>query len=270
MHKAIASIFLQFPIIIKFSMVLHAVSLFVFIINPEFWPWLLAVIIINHVIIAAIGLWPRSQALGTNWIQLPATAIAKNEIALTIDDGPEPDVTTKVLDILDAHQIKATFFCVGDKALQYPALCQDIIHRGHTIENHTQRHRHTFSLLGPKGYQQEIQAAQNTLTTVTGEQPLFFRAPAGLRNPFLEPVLKKLNLTLASWTVRGFDTQNGNAEQIKSKLISHLKAGTILLLHDGNAAKTHDGIPVILEVLPDLIKAAQSKQLRFITLRQAL
>jgi peptidoglycan-N-acetylglucosamine deacetylase len=270
MHKAIASIFLESPLIIKISMVLHAVSLFVFIINPEFWPWLLAVIIINHVIIAAIGLWPRSQALGTNWTQLPATAIAKNEIALTIDDGPEPEVTTKVLDILDSHQVKATFFCVGNKALQQPALCQEIIRRGHSIENHTQRHRHTFSLLGPKGYQQEIQTAQNTLTSITGQQPLFFRAPAGLRNPFLDPVLKKLHLTLASWTVRGFDTRNSNAEKLKSKLINHLKAGTILLLHDGNSARTQNGIPVILEVLPDLIKAAKSKQLRFITLRQAL
>jgi peptidoglycan-N-acetylglucosamine deacetylase len=152
----------------------------------------------------------------------------------------------------------------------HPELCQEIIRRGHAIENHTQHHRHHFSLLGPNGFTKEIQAAQNTLTAITGQRPLFFRAPAGLRNPFLDAVLKKLNLTLASWSVRGFDTKNSNAEKIKTKLIGHLKAGTILLLHDGNAARSHQGTPVILEVLPDLLSAAKTQGLHFITLRQAL
>lgn len=270
MPESIASTFLQLPLIFKLSIALHIIALLIAITLPVFWPWLITVIILNHMIIAAIGLWPRSQVLGTNWIQLPATAIARNEIALTIDDGPDPNVTPKVLDILDAHQVKATFFCIGNKAQQHPALCQEIIRRGHAIENHSQQHRHHFSLLGPKGFRQEIEAAQKTLTAITNQTPLFFRAPAGLRNPFLDPALKQLNLTLASWSVRGFDTRNNNAEQIKAKLISHLEAGAILLLHDGNSAITHFGRPVILEVLPDLIKTAKVRHLRFVTLRQVL
>jgi peptidoglycan-N-acetylglucosamine deacetylase len=266
----IASTFLQSSLIIQVSIVLHALVFILIILMPALWPLLLAVTLINHLILTAISLWPRSQLLGANWVQLPATAIAKNQIALTIDDGPDPEVTPKVLAILDQHQVKATFFCIGDKAQLYPALCQEIIRRGHAIENHTQHHWHTFSLLGPNGFTKEIEAAQNTLTTITGQRPQFFRAPAGLRNPFLDAVLKKLNLTLASWSVRGFDTQNRNAKQIKSKLISHLKAGTILLLHDGNAARSHQGTPVILEVLPDLLSTAKTQGLHFITLRQAL
>lgn len=266
----IASTFLQSSLIIQVSIVLHVLALILVILMPALWPLLLAAILINHIILTAISLWPRSQLLGTNWVKLPATAIANNQIALTIDDGPDPEVTPKVLAILDQHQVKATFFCIGDKAQLHPELCQEIIRRGHAIENHTQHHRHHFSLLGPNGFTKEIQAAQNTLTAITGQRPVFFRAPAGLRNPFLDAVLKKLNLTLASWSVRGFDTKNSNAEKIKSKLISHLKAGTILLLHDGNAARSHQGTPVILEVLPDLLSAAKSQGLHFITLRQAL
>ncbi|MEE9331577.1 MAG: polysaccharide deacetylase family protein [Methylophilaceae bacterium] len=237
---------------------------------PTLWPWLLAGILMNHLVITTIGLWPRSQWLGPNWTQLPITAIEKNEIALTIDDGPDPKVTPKVLDILDHYQAKATFFCVGKNAMQHPELCQEIIRRGHMIENHTQHHHHHFAFLGFSGFKREIQAAQNTLTTITGQRPLFFRAPAGFRNPFLAPVLHQLNLILVSWSARGYDTKNRNADQVKSKLLSHLKAGVIILLHDGNAAVSHNGTPVILEVLPDILKAASKQHLHFVTLRQVL
>lgn len=251
------------------SLIIHLFALILIIIMPSHWRWSCLAILLNHIVITAVGLWPRSQWLGQNWTHLPEHAIARNEIALTIDDGPDPEVTPKVLDILDHYQAKATFFCIGDKARQYPEICQDIIKRGHAIENHSQQHRHFFAFFGIGGFTREITAAQNTLSNITGQTPLFFRAPAGLRNPFLDPVLNKLGLTLASWSVRGFDTQNNKAEQIKSKLINHLKAGAILLLHDGNAARTHLGTPVILDVLPDVLKAAKTQGLHFVTLRQA-
>ena len=95
-----------------------------------------------------------------------------------------------------------------------------------------------------------MQTAQDTLTRITGRRPLFFRAPAGLRNPFLDPVLTRLGLQLASWSARGFDTRIGDVDRVNYRLLRGLRAGAILLLHDGNAARTHDGIPVILEVLP--------------------
>lgn len=256
-------------VFISFSLGLHLLAFLLVIVMPTLWPWLLASILMNHLAITIIGLSPRSQWLGNNWTQLPAAAIERNEIALTIDDGPDPNVTPKVLDILDDYQTKATFFSVGINAMQHPTLCQEIIRRGHAIENHTQHHRHHFAFLGFKGFTQEIETAQNTLTTITGQRPLFFRAPAGFRNPFLAPVLHQLNLTLVSWSVRGYDTKNRNAEQVKSKLLNRLKAGAILLLHDGNAAISHNGTPIILEVLPDLLEAASKQQLNFVTLRQA-
>ena len=116
----------------------------------------------------------------------------------------------------------------------------------------------------------EISRAQDGILRVTGASPRFFRAPAGLRNPFLDPVLARLQLRLASWTRRGFDTVNANADAVYRRLANPLQDGDILLLHDGNAARSRGGKPVILEVLPRLLDALASKQLQPVTLRSAL
>lgn len=256
--------------LMRASIALHLLALPAVMAAPAWWPWILAAVAANHVLIAAVGLWPRSHWLGPNWTRLPAAAAARNEIALTIDDGPDPLVTPQVLDLLDRYGARATFFCIGDKAARYPELCRDIVRRGHAVENHSQHHRHHFSVMGPRGMARELQAAQDTLTAVTGQRPLFFRAPAGLRNPFLDPVLARQGLRLASWSVRGFDTRVGDAAQVASRLLRGLESGAILLLHDGNAARTRTGVPVILEVLPVVLESAAAARLRPVTLTQAL
>ncbi len=256
-------------LLIRASIVLHLLALVLVIAAPGQWPWALGGVIANHIVLTLIGLWPRSHWLGSNWTQLPDVAAARNAVAMTIDDGPDPVVTPQVLDILDRYSAKATFFCIGDKVARHPDLCREIVRRGHALENHSQQHRHTFAFLGYSGFLRELQAGQDTLTAVVGQRPMFFRAPAGLRNPVLDPVLHRLGLRLASWSVRGFDTRIGNAERVKSRLLRGLRAGAILLLHDGNAARTPAGIPVILEVLPAVLAAAAAANLHFVTLREA-
>lgn len=260
----------QPTLLVRATIALHLLALVAVIAKPGQWRWALGAVVVNHLLMAAIGLWPRSHWLGPNWTRLPAAAMARNEVALTIDDGPDPIVTPQVLDLLDRYAVQATFFCIGEQAARYPDLCREIVRRGHAIENHSQHHRHHFSLMGPGAMTRETQAAQDTLTAITGQRPLFFRAPAGLRNPFLDPVLSRLGLQLASWSARGFDTRIGDAGRVKSKLLRGLRAGAILLLHDGNAARTSKGHPVILEVLPALLTSAAAAGLRFVTLRQAL
>lgn len=259
----------QAPLLVRASLLIHVLALLAVIIVPAAWRWALAAVIANHLLITMTGLWPRSTWLGANWVRLPAAAAARNEIALTIDDGPDPEVTPQVLALLERYQVKATFFCIADRAARYPELCRDIVRRGHAIENHSQHHRHNFSLLGIAGYTREITAAQTTLTAITGVTPQFFRAPAGLRNPFLDPVLHHLNLRLASWSVRGFDTRVHDASRVKAKLIRGLRPGAILLLHDGHAARTENNVPVILAVLPDILDAVAHARLKFVTLRDA-
>lgn len=254
--------------LIRATLWLHGVAVAVVAVSPMHWRWVLAGLLANHGVLMLVGLAPRSHWLGPNWTQLPAAAAARNEIALTIDDGPDPVVTPQVLEVLERYSVRATFFVIGARAERHPELCREIMRRGHAIENHSQRHRHNFALLGLKGIAKELQAAQATLTALTGQRPRFFRAPAGFRNPFLDPVLTRLGLQLVSWSVRGFDTRVSNSKKVKSTLLAGLRPGAIVLLHDGNAARTRAGTPVILEVLPALLDAAVAGNLRFVTLRQ--
>lgn len=256
--------------VLSASAAVHLGAVAAVLTSPRDWPWALGAVAANHAVLAAAGLWPRSRLLGPNWIRLPADSGARGEVAITIDDGPDPEVTPQVLEQLAMHGAQATFFCVGERVERYADIAREIVHRGHAVENHSQRHRHTFSLLGPRGMRDEIARAQDGISRITGSAPRFFRAPAGLRNPFLDPVLESLGLRLASWTRRGFDTVNGNADVVYRRLAHSLRGGDILLLHDGNAALGATGRPVILDVLPRLLDRLPPAGLSPITLRAAL
>jgi len=260
----------QPTLLIRASIALHVVALLAVIAAPGQWRWALGAVLANHALLTLVGMWPRSHWLGPNLTRLPAAAAAQNKIALSIDDGPDPAVTPKVLDILDRYAARATFFCIGEKAARYPELCREIVRRGHVVENHTQHHRPTFAFLGLDRLTREIQTAQTTLAAITGYAPVFFRAPAGLRSPFLDPVLTGLGLRLVAWTRRGFDTLTPDAATVSRRLMHNLEAGDILLLHDGNSACSPSGVPVIIEVLPVLLEAAVAAGLRPVTLADAL
>ncbi|MGV3742423.1 MAG: polysaccharide deacetylase family protein [Burkholderiaceae bacterium] len=251
---------------IKVSAVAHAGALAALAV-PGGAPWSLAALIANHAALTAAGLWPRNRLLGPNILRLDS---GRPEIAITIDDGPNPDVTPAVLRILDEHNAKATFFCIASRAQQFPELVKQIIAAGHDIENHSMFHRHNFSMMGMGGLKKELMQAQQTIFALTGRTPQYFRAPAGLRNPFLDPVLHQTGLQLASWTRRGFDTRTSDADLVLQRLLRNLAAGDILLLHDGNAAKGKNETPVILDALPRLIDAIHSKGMCCVTLRQGM
>lgn len=256
--------------LVRASLGLHAGALALVLARPSAWPWAVGAVIADHALLTAAGLTPRSRLLGPNWTRLPAAATGRREIAITVDDGPDPRITPRVLDLLDEHGAKATFFCIGERVQRHAALAREMVRRGHSVENHSHRHLNYFSFLGPRALVAEIERAQDTIAITTGQHPLFFRAPAGLRSPFLDPVLSRLGLRLASWTRRGFDTVSARAEAVLGKLTRGLAAGDILLLHDGHAAVTGKGVPVIQEVLPRLLQALAAAELTPVTMRTAL
>lgn len=256
------------PLILA-SLGVHGGALAAVLARPAEWPWALGAVAADHALLAAAGLWPRSRLLGPNWTRLPAAAGARS-VALTLDDGPDPETTPQVLALLGQYRVPATFFCIGERVGRHPQLAQALVQQGHAVENHSQRHLHRFSLLGPRALRGEIECAQETIAAVTGRSPQFFRAPAGLRSPLLDPVLQRLGLQLASWTRRGFDTVNASAEAVLGKLARGLAGGDILLLHDGHAARTAGGVPVILEVLPRLLDTLLAAGLKPVTLRACM
>lgn len=255
---------------IRLSYVAHAVAAGGLLTAPAHWPQWLGLLAANHAVLTGAGLWPRSTLLGPNLTRLPVAAAARGEIALTIDDGPDPEVTPRVLDLLDAAGARATFFCIGERAVRHPALVRDIVARGHAVENHSQHHGKLFAAHGPRRMRSEVATAQATLADLTGVRPGFFRAPAGLRSPFLDPILADLDLRLATWTRRAFDTRYGDGERVLRVLCRGLAGGDILLLHDGNAARNRAGEAVILVVLPRLLAAVRGAGLRPVTLAATL
>ena len=256
------------PLVIA-SLGVHGGALAAVLARPGAWPWALGAVAADHALLTAAGLWPRSRLLGPNWTRLPAAAGA-HAVALTVDDGPDPEITPQVLSLLERYHAPATFFCIGERVERHPELARALAESGHAVENHSQRHLHRFSLLGPGALRGEIERAQEAIGTATGRRPSFFRAPAGLRSPLLDPLLQRLGLTLASWTRRGFDTVATCPETVFGKLARGLQGGDILLLHDGHAARTRRGVPVILEVLPRLLDAMLGAGLKPVTLRAGM
>lgn len=246
---------------------LHLIALAAVVLWPAQWVWIAVALVALHALIAAAGLLPTWKLLGPNITHLPADAAARGEIAVTIDDGPDPEVTPAVLRILRERGARATFFCIGERAQAHPELCRAIVAAGHAIENHGQRHRALTSLFGPRGWRREIADAQRVLEALGGRAPVFFRPIAGLRNPFLEPLLRRLGLRLVSWTRRGYDTRVGEPARVYAKLARDLQGGDILLLHDGNAARSANGTPLIVDVLPRLLDEAARRNLKTVTLR---
>ena len=251
-------------------LLLHAVAVLGVILTPAHWAGWLTLLVLAQAVLTGCGLLPRCTLLGPNLNRLPAAAIKRREVALTIDDGPDPEVTPQVLAQLAAAGVTATFFCIGWRARQHPALLRAIVDAGHQVENHGDGHSNAFALYGPRRIEADLQAGNATFSKLTGRRPRFFRPTAGLRNPFLDPVLHRLDMRLASWTRRAYDTRCGNADTVYHRLTDRLDAGDILLLHDGHAARTTDGHPVILAMLPRLLATLNERQLKPVTLDAAL
>jgi peptidoglycan-N-acetylglucosamine deacetylase len=244
------------------SAALHAGAVVTLAVSPHSWPLVLALLVANHLAIGTLGLLPRCAWLGPNITRLPPAAARANLVALTFDDGPDPEVTPAVLDLLDAAGARATFFCVGRRAEAHPSVVAAIRSRGHGVENHTYSHPNSFALRGPWGLSAEIRRAQGAIEGSGGGRPRLFRAPAGVQSPWLAPVLDSAGLSLVSWSRRGFDTITRDSARVAARLERGLGAGDILLLHDGSSARDAEGRPVVLEALRHVLREMARRDLR--------
>ncbi|HEX5043346.1 MAG TPA: polysaccharide deacetylase family protein [Candidatus Polarisedimenticolaceae bacterium] len=240
------------------SVGLHAAGAACLLSAPAAWPAVLGTLVADHVALVGAGLLPRSTLLGPNLCRLPPSA-GEDVVALTFDDGPDPAVTPRVLDLLDGARARATFFVVGERAASHRPLLEEIVRRGHRLGNHTWSHPAGFFFLPPRALRAQIARTQDLLAEAAGEPPLWFRAPAGIRSPILEPLLARAGLRLASWTRRAFDTVERNPDTVARRLTRGLRAGDVLLLHDGGSA-------AVLEALPRVLAAVAGAGLRSVPL----
>jgi len=253
---------------LRFSVALHLSGLAALPLMPRRWPWVVGAFVLNHLALAGAGLAPRSRLLGPNLHRLNDTAPA-DAVALTFDDGPDPEVTPRVLDLLAERGATATFFCIGRRAAAHPEIVREIVRGGHRVENHTYTHPNSFAFYGPAAIGRELDRAQDVLERESERRPVFFRAPAGVRSPLLQATLLPRDIQLVSWTRRSFDTVDSQPRRVTRRLTRGLRAGEVLLLHDGSAAHDASGRPVVLEALPRLLDHLADNGLRGIALPSA-
>ncbi len=155
-------------------------------------------------------------------------------LSLTFDDGPNPNFTNKVLDILKKHQVKATFFIIGKNIDGNEVILKRIIDEGHIVGNHSFSHVKFFNVISPKKIVEDIEKCDNSIEKVTNLKPLFFRTPFGLTSPKIAKALKKVDHVSVGWDFRSFDTMAKSETKLLYKLKSKASKSSILLLHDNN------------------------------------
>ncbi len=173
---------------------------------------------------------PQSALYSPVLTRLP---IADRRVWLTIDDGPSHD-TPAMLDLLDAHAAKATFFLVAERAQARPELVSEIVRRGHGVGNHSATHPQAwFWALGPARMAREIAHCQAVLTRLAGTPPRWFRAVVGMANPFVSAPLRAHGLARVAWSARGYDGIAADPAAVVARIERALCPGAIVLLHEG-------------------------------------
>ena len=152
-------------------------------------------------------------------------------VALTFDDGPDPDTTRALLDLLDAKGVKATFFVVGEKVRRHPDLVEDILARGHEIGNHSESHDVFLMFRRPRTLAAEVRGGLQSLERF-GIRPLAFRPPVGVTNPHLWRVLLEEGMYCAGFSRRAPDMGNFWVTGLARRILRRLKPGDVVLLHD--------------------------------------
>lgn len=173
---------------------------------------------------------PRSQGLVRMHRRF---ATARREVWLTIDDGPDPEDTPRILELLAAYGARATFFVIGAEVAAHPGLVRAIVAAGHEVAHHTQTHPlYSFWCAGPARLGRELDEATAVLRAV-GAEPTRFRPPAGLKNPWLAPALALRSLACVGWSARGLERRRGDVNTVVERVTRGVAPGAILLLHEG-------------------------------------
>jgi peptidoglycan/xylan/chitin deacetylase (PgdA/CDA1 family) len=190
----------------------------------------------------------------------------RDNFALTFDDGPEPECTPALLDLLARYQAKATFFLVGEHVEQHPGIARRIHDEGHQIGNHSYVHRPwlTIAFAGP--LRRDLQRCQEAILTATNVRPGWFRAPYGIRTHATQPTAQRLGMQVAGWSTGGLDTlRHWSTDSIVGRICRRLQPGAIVLLHDRGPRPART-----LEITERVLDQATRRGLRAVTLDHLL
>ena len=225
---------------------------------------------------AYAGRYPDSKIFG------PAITHTNSprKLAITFDDGPNPTMTPKLLDLLDRHNARATFFVIGKYARQHPDLLRETAARGHVIGNHTDSHPNLF-WRSPSQTRDELQTCHDAIAAALNAPPKYFRPPFGWRNPWLAAAARNLHLQVVTWTllpgdwhapsddwlVRRMDPISAHAQ---ADLNTSTRGGDILCLHDGGHRSQNTDRTCTLAALDQCLPLWRDLGLEFVTMNEAV
>ena len=246
------------PVSIVFLFLMTILIVLNFILQIPWWTYAILFLIYNCFII-----W-GSFSVHSQFYTASINSFETNrpEVALTFDDGPDEEITPRILDILNDHDVKATFFCIGRKAALFPDIVKRIHEEGHGLGLHSFSHAYLYDFYPAKHVSRDLKLNQDVIEQIVGFRPVIFRPPYGVTNPSIAKAINKANYHVIGWSVRSLDTVTKEKRKIVKRILSKLKSGSIILLHD-HLDKTP-------EVLVNLLEQMKESQFQFVDLIERL
>lgn len=192
----------------------------------------------------------------------------KKIVSLTFDDGPDPVLTPKILQLLEKHKISATFFVIGSAASRHPQLIKEILRQGHTIGNHSYHHDSFLMFRSKSTLSREIESTQKELNSI-GIQPLVFRPPVGITSPRLKRVLEEQDMICVNFSCRAWDRGNRNIKNLSQKILTKVRPGDIIMLHD-TCPKDKELLPYWINELELILLGIREKKLEIVPLSEII
>ena len=210
-----------------------------------------------------ILVWGSSSICSGMYLNVLCSAnTKKKQISITFDDGPHPELTPAIMDILKQHDIKAVFFIKGRDAAENTDILKRMDEEGHIIANHSWSHSHWFDFFPFLRVKQELDNTNLVINNITGKTPLLFRPPYGVTNPPLGKAVKMLKMITIGWSIRSMDTLKRDPGKIVDRIKQRIAPGKIVLLHDNQ--------PQAEEILGRIIDAIKEKGYKIVPLDQLL
>jgi peptidoglycan/xylan/chitin deacetylase (PgdA/CDA1 family) len=248
-------------LIIKSTGIAGIIACLVLLDAPASWAAAGAVLL---VLLAVIS-WAVFNVNSSVWAPTLWRAHAPEKlVALTFDDGPDPDFTPQVLDMLNEKGVKAAFFCVGERVRAHPELAKRIHDEGHILGNHSDSHAMWINFGMHARLRREIEAANAAIRQAAGVRPRLYRAPHGFKNPALGDVLRGEGMVAIGWQVRGFDAVVSDAARIAQRIVDKAAPGGVILLHDGAGLQGSEDRQATLEALPVVIDGLRARGLEIV------
>ena len=205
----------------------------------------------------------NSPVFGRALARLPQGGIP--QVALTFDDGPNPQATPRILDVLAAEGVRATFFLLGKHVERWPEIARRVAAEGHVIGNHGYHHR-KLHLRGPAYVELDVGLGTESIVAATGSRPKHFRAPHGFRNPWVTRAATSQGQRVVGWTLGVWDSDRPGVDVIASRAVDGTRDGAILLLHDGDGYDPVGDRTQTAEALPIIIQGLRARGYSFVTL----